>query len=99
MTLCKVDDIIMSQKRKGQTPRDVKQGLYKGREPILILKGWRTKPNDTGERGESNGIRRNILPVRGTRRGAVTETIKVIAIKMSEFQIKQANRLKSAIGF
>ena len=45
----------MSQKRKGQTPRDVKQGLYKGREPILILKGWRTKPNDTGERGESNG--------------------------------------------
>ena len=100
MTLCKVDDIIMSQKRKGQTPRDVKQGLYKGREPILILKGWRTKPNDTGERGESNGIRRGILPVRGTRRGAVTETIKVIAIyKKSEFQIKKTNRLKSAIGF
>ena len=99
MTLCKVDDIIMSQKRKGQTPRDVKQGLYKGREPILILKGWRTKPNDTGERGESNGIRRNILPVRGTRRGAVTETIKVIAEKMSEFQFHNLNRLKSAIGF
>ena len=89
----------MSQKRKGQTPRDVKQGLYKGREPILILKGWRTKPNDTGERGESNGIRRNILPVRGTRRGAVTETIKVIAEKMSEFQFHNLNRLKSAIGF
>ena len=97
--MCKVDDIIMSQKRKGQTPRDVKQGLYKGREPILILKGWRTKPNDTGERGESNGIRRNILPVRGTRRGAVTETIKVIAEKMSEFQFHNLNRLKSAIGF
>ena len=89
----------MSQKRKGQTPGDVKQGLYKGREPILILKGWRTKPNDTGERGESNGIRRNILPVRGTRRGAVTETIKVIAEKMSEFQFHNLNRLKSAIGF
>ena len=43
---------------------------------------------DTHERGESNGIRRGILPVRGTRRGAVTETIKVIAEKMSEFQFE-----------
>ena len=54
---------------------------------------------DTHERGESNGIRRGILPVRGTRRGAVTETIKVIAEKMSEFQFHNLNRLKSAIGF
>lgn len=51
---------------------------------------------DTHERGESNGIRRGILPVRGTRRGAVTETIKVIAEKMSEFQFHNLNRLKSA---
>ena len=51
---------------------------------------------DTHERGESNGIRRGILPVRGTRRGAVTETIKVIAEKMSEFQFHNLNR---AIGF
>ena len=50
---------------------------------------------DTHERGESNGIRRGILPVRGTRRGAVTETIKVIAEKMSEFQFHNLNRLKS----
>ena len=54
---------------------------------------------DTHERGESNGIRRGILPVRGTRRGAVTETIKVIAEKMSEFQFHNLNRLKSSIGF
>ena len=53
----------------------------------------------TGERGESNGNRRDILFVRGTRRGAVTETIKVIAVKMSEFHIEKTNRLKSAIGF
>lgn len=44
---------------------------------------------DTHERGESNGIRRGILPVRGTRRGAVTETIKVIAEKMSRVPIPQ----------
>ena len=30
---------------------------------------------------------------------AVTETIKVIAEKMSEFQFHNLNRLKSAIGF
>ena len=54
---------------------------------------------DTHERGESNGNRRNILLVRGTRRDAVTETIKVIAIKKSEFHIEITNRLKSAIGF
>ncbi len=30
----------------------------------------------------------------GTRRGAVTETIKVIAEKMSEFQFHNLNRLK-----
>ena len=51
------------------------------------------------ERGESNGNRRNVLLVLGARRGAVTETIKVIAIKISEFPIATTNRLKSAIGF
>ena len=40
---------------------------------------------------------RDILSVRGTRRDAVTETIKVIAIRMSEFQKIKTNRLKSAI--
>ena len=46
---------------------------------------------DTHERGESNGIRRGILPVRGTRRGAVTETIKVIAEKMSDRLLSKGN--------
>ena len=79
--------------------RLIHRGLTGKAKPFPILKRDGASPNDTEERGESNGIRRDILPVRGTRRGAVTETIKVIAIKMSEFQIKQANRLKSAIGF
>ena len=35
----------------------------------------------------------------GLAAGAVTETIKVIAEKMSEFQFHNLNRLKSAIGF
>lgn len=95
-----MDDIIMSQKRKGQTPEESKAGaLQERRNPFRFWKGMAKKPNDTWERGESNGIRRDILPVRGTRRGAVTETIKVIAIRKSEFQVKKANRLKSAIGF
>ena len=51
------------------------------------------------ERGESNGNRRNILQAYEARQDAVTETIKVIAIKMSEFQFHNLNRLKSAIGF
>ena len=54
---------------------------------------------DTHERGESNGNRRNILQAYEARQDAVTETIKVIAEKMSEFQFHNLNRLKSAIGF
>ena len=53
----------------------------------------------SSERGESNGNRRNILQAYEARQDAVTETIKVIAEKMSEFQFHNLNRLKSAIGF
>ena len=52
------------------------------------------------ERGESNGNRRNILQAYEARQDAVTETIKVIAIKKERgFQTTRTNRLKSAIGF
>ena len=70
LTLCRIDDIIRSQKRK------------------------------SFERGESNGNRRNILQAYEARQDAVTETIKVIAIKKERgFQTTRTNRLKSAIGF
>lgn len=80
-----------------QTPKDTKhRALWKRRKPVRS--GGLAGNAKNYERGESNGNRRNILLVRGTRRGAVTETIKVIAIKKSEFQSKKTNRLKSAIG-
>lgn len=89
----------MSQKRKGKHQREARQGPCRKGATLSDSERAGEEPNDTAERGESNGNRRDILSVRGTRRGAVTETIKVIAIKKSEFQIKQTNRLKSAIGF
>ena len=97
LTLCRIDDMIRAQKRKGQTP-----------ETESLISPARAKPtenslsatSDFSERGESNGNRRNILPSCGARRDAVTETIKVIAIKKERgFQTTRTNRLKSAIGF
>ena len=86
LTLCRIDDIIRSQKRKGQTPaRNFSEQMAKAK---------------SFERGESNGNRRNILQAYEARQDAVTETIKVIAIKKERgFQTTRTNRLKSAIGF
>ena len=96
LTLCRIDDIIRSQ--KGQTPKAESPISQARATPDRNFSEQMAKAKSF-ERGESNGIRRGILPVRGTRRGAVTETIKVIAEKMSEFQFHNLNRLKSAIGF
>lgn len=97
LTLCRIDDMIRAQKRKGQTP-----------ETESLISPARAKPtenslsatSDFSERGESNGNRRNILQAYEARQDAVTETIKVIAIKKERgFQTTRTNRLKSAIGF
>ena len=99
LTLCRIDDIIRSQKRKGQTPKAESPISQARATPARNFSEQMAKAKSF-ERGESNGNRRNILQVRGTRRGAVTETIKVIAIKKERgFQTTRTNRLKSAIGF
>ena len=85
--------------RSGKHQRESKAGALQKGETHSYSERTGVKPNTTGERGESNGNRRDVLFVRGTRRDAVTETIKVIAIKMSEFQTIKTNRLKSAIDF
>lgn len=98
LTLCRIDDIIRSQKRKGQTPKAESPISQARATPARDFSEQMAKAKSF-ERGESNGNRRNILQAYEARQDAVTETIKVIAEKMSEFQFHNLNRLKSAIGF
>lgn len=99
MTLCRIDDIIRSQKRKGQTPKAESPISQARATPVRNFSEQMAKAKSF-ERGESNGNRRNILQAYEARQDAVTETIKVIAIKKERgFQTTRTNRLKSAIGF
>ena len=99
LTLCRIDDIIRSQKRKGQTPKAESPISQARATPARNFSEQMAKAKSF-ERGESNGNRRNILQAYEARQDAVTETIKVIAIKKERgFQTTRTNRLKSAIGF
>jgi hypothetical protein len=91
--------LLGHRKGKGKHPKPKVLSHRPGRNPSeTFLNRWRKAKSF--ERGESNGNRRNILQAYEARHDAVTETIKVIAIKKEHgFQTTRTNRLKSAIGF